>query len=93
MSMLRDAKEKGHEDWYYLHDVHTRSKAKLIRCEGVRSERWKYIHYLDTDPVQEELFDLASDPQEQHNLVADAQHGEQLIQLRARCTELAELRK
>jgi len=93
MPMLRDNNEKGHKDWYYLHDVHTRSKAKLIRCEGVRSEQWKYIRYIGTDPVQEELFHLVTDPQEQHNLSAEVTHNKRLKQLRSRCTALAELRK
>lgn len=40
---------------------------------GVRSERWRYIVYADGS---EELYDMQSDPQEFHNLIADPQHAE-----------------
>lgn len=35
---------------------------------GIRSERWRYIHYADGS---EELYDLAADPHEWHNVAAD----------------------
>ncbi len=35
---------------------------------GVRTEKWKYIHYFE-DPEEFELFDLQSDPQEMNNLL------------------------
>jgi len=34
---------------------------------GVRTERYKYIHYF-TEPQEYELYDLKSDPNEDHNL-------------------------
>jgi arylsulfatase A-like enzyme len=39
----------------------------------------------DTNPVQEELFDLSSDPHEEHNLVNDSKCAETLAALRTRC--------
>jgi len=87
--ILRDPKTEGRADWYYEHDVETKSKGKpLPRCEGVRGERWKYIHYLDTQPVQEELFDLKSDPNEETNLAGDPAYADKLVELRSRCDEL-----
>ena len=57
LPVLKDPDAKTRDDWYYHHDVHTRSKgAPLPKCEGVRTEQFKYIHYKDTDPIQEELF-------------------------------------
>ncbi len=88
-SILRDPGAKGREDWYYEHDspgFEDSAKGRpLPRCEGVRTERWKYIRYKDTNPVQEELFDLSSDPREEHNLVNDPGHAQTLASLRARC--------
>ncbi|TSA32032.1 MAG: DUF4976 domain-containing protein [Verrucomicrobiaceae bacterium] len=87
--ILRDPNAGGRKDWYYEHDIsgfEDSAKGRpLPRCEGVRTERWKYIRYKDTNPVQEELFDLSSDPREEHNLVNDAKCAETLAALRARC--------
>jgi len=87
--ILREPGASGRKDWYYEHDtVGFEDPAKgrpLPRCEGVRTERWKYIRYKDTNPVQEELFDLSSDPREEHNLVNDAKCAATLTALRARC--------
>lgn len=79
------------EDWYYKHDVHTRaSGAPLPRVEGVRSERYKYVYYLDTDPRQELLFDLQKDPHELVNLAADPDYRERLTTMRQRTAVLRE---
>jgi arylsulfatase A-like enzyme len=92
--ILRDPKAAGRRDWYYEHDVGTASKGKpLPRCEGVRTEQWKYIRYKDTSPVQEELFDLKADPLEENNLAADPANAETLAKLRARCDELRKMAK
>lgn len=81
----------GRKDWYYEHDVQTRAKGKdLPRCEGVRTGQWKYIRYKDTDPVQEELFDLSKDPEELNNLSGMAEYKEKTKQLSKRCDELRE---
>jgi len=92
--ILRDEDAEGRQDWYYEHDVGTRSRGRpLPRCEGVRTERWKYIRYKDTHPMEEELFDLKVDPLEEHNLAQDAAHAKILLRLRARCNELREALK
>jgi arylsulfatase A-like enzyme len=83
--ILRDPKAAGREDWYYEHDTVLRVEGKpLPSCEGVRTHRWKYIRYKDTDPLQEELFDLARDPFEERDLSRDAAQAETLARLRAR---------
>lgn len=58
--------------------------------EGVRSEQWKYIRYLASQPMYEELYDLASDPDESQNLVGKPSAATQLDYMRHRCTELGE---
>jgi arylsulfatase A-like enzyme len=89
LPIVNKAKTKGRTDWYYEHEVQTRSKGKdLPKCEGVRTERWKYIRYKDTQPVQEELFDLKKDPLEMNNLAMLHEHKETLIKLRKRCDDL-----
>ncbi len=56
---------------------------------GVRTERYKYIHYFE-EPQEFELYDLQNDPQEQHNLYGKPEHAQLTQQLQKR---LAQLRK
>jgi arylsulfatase A-like enzyme len=73
------------------------------RQEAVRGERFKYIRYYSKDqdrlqylpegiegetPTYEELFDLDSDPKEQHNLANNPEYASVLAAYRTRCQEL-----
>ena len=86
--VLRDPQSKGREDWYYEHTFGAGAERKPIpKSEGVRTERWKYIRYTEPTPPLEQLFDLASDPGEEHDLVADPASAATMTKLRARCDE------
>jgi hypothetical protein len=50
----------------------------------VRTTRWAYLRWIDARPVVEELYDLAADPREEHNLAADPAHAQTLADLRGR---------
>ena len=68
----------------------SRMMANIIPpSEGVRTERWKYFRYLESQPVIEELYDLVNDPGEERNLVADPKHAKTLAELRARWRKLS----
>jgi arylsulfatase A-like enzyme len=54
---------------------------------GVRTERYKYIHFF-TEPQEYELYDLQADPNEDHNLYGEPGHEELIGRLRARLEEL-----
>jgi len=87
--LLADPSAPGRTDWYGEHVYSpARDGPTIPHSECVRSARWKYIHYMETDPPVEQLFDLEADPLEQHDLAADPAHAETLAQLRARCAEL-----
>jgi arylsulfatase A-like enzyme len=74
-------------EWLYEHHY----GPKIIPpSEGVRTERWKYIHYVNQSPVIEELFDLKRDPLEQRNLAGDSKHATILAQLRERWSTMSE---
>jgi arylsulfatase len=74
-------------DWFYEHHY----DPKIIPpSEGVRTERWKYIRYVNQSPVIEELFDLKRDPLEQHNLAGNPKHSTTLVELRERWKTLSE---
>jgi len=69
------------EDWFYEHPF---EHPRIPKSEAVRTERWKYIRWIEVDPPSEELYDLDADPFEQHNLAHAPDHKETLDDLRAR---------
>jgi arylsulfatase A-like enzyme len=74
-------------DWLYEHHY----DPKIIApSEGVRTERWKYIRYVNESPVVEELFDLKRDPLEARNLAGESRHATTLAQLRGRWKSMSE---
>jgi len=69
-------------EFFYEH--HYDHHGRIPPCEGVRTERYTYIRYLTTDPVQEALFDLDTDPHQLHDRAGDAAYRPVLEQLRRR---------
>jgi len=63
---------------------HLWKNPEIPRTEGLRTERWKYIRYPD-HPEFEELYDLATDAWETHNLAGDAQQHPRMTEFRRRC--------
>jgi arylsulfatase A-like enzyme len=63
-------------EWFYEHLYG--HKGRIPRTEGVRTQRWKSVRYLDTEPPFEQLFDLETDPHEQHNLAGDVDQARRL---------------
>jgi arylsulfatase A-like enzyme len=57
----------------------------IVRSEGYRTNRWKYIRWIDFGPEAEELYDLASDPMEERNLAKDGKRSAQLREMRKEC--------
>jgi arylsulfatase A-like enzyme len=85
---LHDPRAPGREDWYYEHVYNPRPpRAPIPKVEGVRTERWKYTRYPDTQPLVEQLFDLAADPAEERDLARFPASAAVLRGLRARCDE------
>ena len=74
-------------EFFYEH--HTLPE-KLPASEGVRTERWKYLRWMDARPALEELYDLQADPGEEHDLVREPAHADTLATLRARWQSLRE---
>ena len=69
------------DEWFYEFLL---DSLRIPPSEGLRSGDWKYIVYPQTDPVYEELYNLASDPDEERNLAMSPDHQEQLATMRAR---------
>jgi arylsulfatase A-like enzyme len=86
--LVRDEPVGWREDWYYEHVYNTKPPRRpIVKCEGVRTDRWKYIRYPKIEPPYEQLFDLGNDPREERNLAGNPDRAEQLTRLRARCDE------
>jgi len=51
---------------------------------GVRSDKWKYIRYVNVEPEIEELYNIKADPLESHNLANDVKYAEIKEKLRQR---------
>lgn len=54
--------------------------------EALVRKDWKYFHWPDFN--REQLFDLRSDPHEEHDLAADPAHKDRLVEMRKRFAEL-----
>lgn len=54
------------QDWYFEHDL---VFPRIPKSEGVRGTRYKYVRYTSEEPVYEQLFDLATDPLEERDLL------------------------
>jgi arylsulfatase A-like enzyme len=86
MTLLADPATRWRTDWLYEYYDYPGDE-QVRPCRGVRTERYKYIHYF-TAPEEFELYDLKSDPDELHNLYGDARHADLSRQLAARLDEL-----
>lgn len=94
-SLMNVVNDQTPSDWrqefYYEHHFDPPWEGMFIpRNEGIRTHRWKYIQYIDSRPLFEELYDLDTDPHETVNLANRPEHAErtegfrtQLKQMRA----------
>lgn len=85
--LLRGEQAAWRDDFFCEHLFAT-PEVVIPRCEGVHSRDWKYIRYIDEDPIYEELYHLESDPDEAHDLCSDRARAGDLERLRERCDEL-----
>ena len=84
-SLVSILKGEKPTDWRteFFYEHHSVPK-KIPQVEGVRTERWKYIRWIASEPLVEELYDLEKDPLEQTNLVAAKEHQVKLDELRGK---------
>ncbi|MGH9338077.1 MAG: sulfatase family protein [Acidobacteriota bacterium] len=82
LPLLGGERPAWRQEFFYEH----RFQHRLIpQSEGIRTQDgWKYVRYVDREPVYEELYDLREDPREVANLAKDSQHRKILDVLRAR---------
>ena len=56
-------------------------RIRQMGYKAVRNERWKYIHYLELEGM-DELYDLKSDPYEMNNIIDQSDAAEALSKLK-----------
>ncbi len=94
LPILDDPKAEWRKSWYYRYYEYPASHS-VRPHRGVRTERFKYIEWpamkrgSDEFPAEHELYDLETDPDEVHNLVADPKQADTLKDLRAELARLA----
>jgi len=69
-------------EWFYQHNYGY--DGSIPKSEGIRTADWKYIRYAGRNPLYEQLFHLAEDPQELNDLARSPGQGSQLDAMRAR---------
>jgi arylsulfatase A-like enzyme len=65
------------EHYLYYDAAHTKRHEWIPSSEGIRTQRWKYIRYVDDAAPYEELYDLANDRYETQNLAGQARFASQ----------------
>jgi arylsulfatase A-like enzyme len=79
--LVRGESPAWRSDFYYSHLF---NYPTIPKSEGVRNERLKYIRYIESEPLYEELYDLRDDPQEERNLARAGGYESQLNAMRER---------
>ena len=83
VSLLPIVRGESPDDWRteFFYD-HLFRPDLIPSSEAVRTERWKYIRYVNREPLFEELYDLDNDPLEARNLATEASSQRQLAIMR-----------
>ncbi len=84
LPMVSNSSITGRAEWFYENHFRNNRFGPIAASEGIRTANWKYIRYIDTQPVIEQLFDLQNDPREEKNLADDPDHQPRLLHLRTR---------
>jgi arylsulfatase A-like enzyme len=87
LPLIRGEATSWRTEFFYEHLF---EHPRLPKMEGVRTEDRKYIRYVETDPVVEELYDLQRDPQEVENLAGRKGSEPTLARLRQSWSEWRE---
>jgi len=88
MPLVRNESTVWREDFLFEHLFR---HEKIQRSEGVVGTRWKYLRYIDQEPVYEELYDRVGDPLDERNIAGEQANTDLLGQMRNRCDELTEM--
>lgn len=84
-ALVADGDPSWRKSWYYEYN-YEKQFPYTPNVRGVRTDAWKYIHYPHGDGSKDrhmaELYDIANDPEEKDNLIADPSQQERIAALR-----------
>jgi arylsulfatase A-like enzyme len=84
VSLLDGEKTSWRTEFFYEHLF---EHPRIPATEAIRTERWKYIRYVDRVPVYEQLFDLKNDPSEVEDLMLVEGHEDVKSEMRRKWQE------
>jgi arylsulfatase A-like enzyme len=84
--LLRGEQPPSWRDAIYYHYYEYPAVHSVMRHEGVRTDRYKLIHYYPLN--QWELFDLKTDPRELNNMYGHPDYAQVAERLKERLSEL-----
>ena len=87
LPLLRGEHPDTWRDALYYHFYEYPAEHAVKRHYGVRTDRWKLIHFYNDIDVWE-LYDLENDPTEMHNLYGQAGYEEVTAELMKKIGEL-----
>jgi arylsulfatase A-like enzyme len=71
MPLVRGEKPAWRKEWFYSHLFPGMPpRVRIPKSEGLRTDRWKYLRWIEESPVREEVYDLRKDPEELNDLSA-----------------------
>ncbi len=85
--LLKEPHAPFRKDWLYAYYEYPDPSHEVRKQRGVRTERYKLIHYFDP-PEAFELYDLEKDPEERFNLYSKPEWAELEMQLKQRLEAL-----
>ena len=62
----------------------------IPRSEGLVTEEWKYVRYIDREPGYEWMYHTGDDPKEKQNLAKDEKYADEKARLKKRFDELVQ---
>lgn len=84
LPLVSGASPSWRSDFFYEHHFANDWTPPIPASEGVRTHQWKYIRYVQREPLMEVFFDLKKDPGEVQNLLTLAEPPPQIETARER---------
>ncbi len=72
------------QECFFEHHFGVVREPVIPASDGIRTERWKYIRYVDPQPRYAELYDLAENPLEDRNHAGELRYAETQANLAGR---------